>query len=734
MVNIKKLINKGRWDLIEKNLDNVNLDSFIHLATMNNNKKIIDYALKNNLKVLLVPNEDGDTPIHLMARYGLSDLLKRVLEKKSEWINLQNSKFQTPLHILVKNGQVADVKWVIKNISEANYQLKDFKNRTVETVLINKSEKKDDQYYNILDSLLKKTKPSKEELGQRVIDATKISKDFLVRLYLEHGADPNVHDNDYMTPLQIAIFQGHEQIADLLQKYHADVNRTGPEGDQDPMMLAILRGDEDLVNSLFEKGYNPNQYNRYLETATHGVLSKTEFSPSTIAKFLYHGDLNFKNIDGITPLHLFLRNHDWRQYEEILKHKKLDIFAVDKEKKTPLDYLKPSQLSSFMDLIAEGYLGQMDQEKLLTPATNESKKSCRVGDLNYKRCLINVKEQIMRTQRSYPVQQDEIELDSKFRLIEEKFSQNGRFNADTLHNMIYTVEMLKRHQEVGIPYQYYFPDKAMTELNRQKLLDLHTEPEHHIVSNLVKIYHDYCYEISPYLIIWNSPTVNYIHPNLEFYLINAVRSPSIRFIFLKITLVASPQSTHANILIIDKKNRIVDRFEPYGTVPYLENEKLDDLLKKRLIPFLEHELHDKVEYLGPKESLGGRSFQVLSNDSSLKVKNLGDPNGYCLAWTYWYLEMRVANPDIHPKKLIKKAIKKIVESYDQTVQGEHRFIYFIRNYSQRLDRMKNGFLNSVGVPKQNIYNIVLPKEQQNKVVKGLTNQLEKAVFPRFESK
>jgi ankyrin repeat protein len=736
MVDIKKLINKNRWDIIEKKLDNLDLSSFIHLATMNNNNKIINYALKHNPRSLEINNDDGETSVHLMAKYGLSDMLKKVVKEQPTFANLQNKKHQTPMSYLAKYGYVDTLLQIIDKSKNIDSLTINDSGNTLFDILTKRSKNKTDQYYEAAKKLLKTAKQDPRINGTKspLIKAVKDGKFHMVDLMLKNNLNPNIHDDAFITPSQIAIFSGNNDIADILYKYGASFNNNGPEGDQDPMLLAIMNDDEELVNKLLERGYDPNQHNRYLETSTHGVLSKNNFKPTTIAKFLYYGDLNFQNVDGLTPLHLFLQTHDWKLYEEILKKKKLDIFAMDKDHKTPPDYLKPQQLTPFLNLVAEGYIGQIQQgNKQKRDDMIANKNSCRIDELNYQRCITNIKDQMMKTKRSYPEAEDEIQLEGKFRLIEERFTQNGRFNADTIHNIIYTVEMLKRHPELGIPCQYYFPDKAMTELNKQKQLDLYREPSHKIISNLVRIYHDYSFELTPYLIVWAGPTAFHIHSNLDFYLLKLLINPGIKFIFMKITFIVTSHGTHAGILIIDKVNKIIDRFEPYGVVPYLENNKLDVLLKDRIVPIVKKITGDSYEYLSPSDYMKGGAFQVISNDTDIQVRNLGDPNGYCLAWTYWYLEMRIANPEIHPKKLVKKSIKKIIESY-QNISGDMRFIYFIRNYSQRLDRMKNLFLKTVDVPEQYMYNMVLPDADQDKVVKGLAHHLEKFVISRFESK
>ena len=128
----------------------------------------------------------------------------------------------------------------------------------------------------------------------------------------------------------------------------------------------------------------------------------------------------------------------------------------------------------------------------------------------------------------------------------------------------------------------------------------------------------------------------------------------------------------ANILIVDKVQGTVERFEPYRTTNYVENEKFDELLEDRLVPILEKELKKKIKYYSPKDLMGGVSFQILSNDSDPTVKKMGDPVGYCLAWTYWYLEMRIANPDMSPPKLIKTSMNKIIKG--NTTKGKFVFI------------------------------------------------------------
>lgn len=42
---------------------------------------------------------------------------------------------------------------------------------------------------------------------------------------LEHGADPNIRDNNGNSALHYAVYNGHEEMASLLLQYNADIEQ-----------------------------------------------------------------------------------------------------------------------------------------------------------------------------------------------------------------------------------------------------------------------------------------------------------------------------------------------------------------------------------------------------------------------------------------------------------------------------------------------------------------------------
>ena len=145
---------------------------------------------------------------------------------------------------------------------------------------------------------------------------------------------------------------------------------------------------------------------------------------------------------------------------------------------------------------------------------------------------------------------------------------------------------------------------------------------------------------------------------------------------------------HANMFIMDFQKKEFDRFEPYGFTT--EDTKLDTALRKYF-----KNLDSKIKYFKPTSN---EDFQDVEEDQiSMKVKTAraisDDPGGYCAAWSIWYAEMRVMNPDITRDaltKLLKKKFKNIENSYRT----------FIRNYANFLHMERKKTLRKKGLGSQ----------------------------------
>ncbi|XP_007182992.1 serine/threonine-protein kinase TNNI3K isoform X5 [Balaenoptera acutorostrata] len=138
---------------------------------------------------------------------------------------------------------------------------------------------------------------------------------------LQHGANINVQDAVFFTPLHIAAYYGHEQVTRLLLKFGADVNVSGEVGDR-PLHLASAKGFFNIAKLLVEEG-NKADVNAQ-DNEDHVPLHFcSRFGHHDIVKYLLQSNLEVQphvvNIYGDTPLHLACYNGKFEVAKEIIQ-------------------------------------------------------------------------------------------------------------------------------------------------------------------------------------------------------------------------------------------------------------------------------------------------------------------------------------------------------------------------------------------------------------------------------
>lgn len=133
-------------------------------------------------------------------------------------------------------------------------------------------------------------------------------------------------------------------------------------------------------------------------------------------------------------------------------------------------------------------------------------------------------------------------------------------------------------------------------------------------------------------------------------------------------------SGHANILVIDKEKKIVERYDPQGQYrkTYLY-DKLDSVLEEKLQEILPFDF----TYITNMDSCvrGLQYLQVKQKDTPGYVTT---PHGMCNAWSLFYLDLRVTYPNLTPMELQGLARLKLEE-------GD--MARFIKNYAAYLQKL-----------------------------------------------
>lgn len=142
-------------------------------------------------------------------------------------------------------------------------------------------------------------------------------------------------------------------------------------------------------------------------------------------------------------------------------------------------------------------------------------------------------------------------------------------------------------------------------------------------------------------------------------------------IFIDGVLSETEGGAHANILFIDKDAHIIERYDPNVDMKKYEGAELNT----RLIWHLYSKI---VEF--PFSFRSGTMLCPIGLQRS-QVKQMHafgmDEEGYCLAWSIFYLDVRMTYPNLDPKELEKLALSKL-KNGDMTE--------FIQRYAEYFER------------------------------------------------
>ena len=179
-----------------------------------------------------------------------------------------------------------------------------------------------------------------------------------------------------------------------------------------------------------------------------------------------------------------------------------------------------------------------------------------------------------------------------------------------------------------------------------------------------------------------------------------------RFTYHVLVISFSNGISHANILVIDKNRKVIEHFEP----DFKLGGDYNDIMYTK-IKLLYKKYFKKFRYIAPDELMGNHLLQhYADNDDIYKIYN--EIDGYCLLWVYWYLYMRLLNPDI------RDLIGEISQNF-----GELSYQKNIRGFSYKITKNISKIINSEGISTKEYDEAYLSKNQFKNIAKKIINYI-----------
>ena len=649
MYNNIPIINK----LLEINckIDFIDTDgySILYLPIKYNYNEIID-LLFNNDNVIGIPLYDivdkyGSLPLHYAIQFENIYAFNLILSQ-SLYLNKLDNKGFSPLHLAVKKKNYKMIQTLVKN-DNVNINIT---NNIGETSLHLACNYEDIEIIKIL-----------------LYDGSKNS----------FKIDLNIKDDEFqITPLMYVVTLNNKEIVNLLLKFGANTEIQDALGNT-ALHSAINEDNVEIANLLIVKTNNFNLLDINGMTALHLLIyinnDINKIQKYNIDQMINNTNLNIQDMNGNTIWHLFANNGLWYPFKNFLKYKKNNIFIKNFNNITPFNLLKDTKnFQDVIDIIVESYYNLLliKKHEYVTNWEND----CAKKILDVPICKKYIYDNIIKHNISVPMKK------SSYCDIEISEGQKTLFTTFT-----------------GVPIDILF-GTHLIHINNKNLTSTLKNNNLIINDDLQKYYTNMGIiknnvDFLNFEIIWLYQNIFY--PNGFKEMLEQFKTQSFRFFVIPLGIEIDI-GAHANIIIIDKQYKTVERFEPNGSdVPPNFNYNanlLDNILQMYFRSFF-----PTFIYLKPSDFLPKIGFQSLENVDYYKTKKLGDPGGFCAVWCLWYANNRIKYYDIKPKKLVMLLINKI--KYNNL-----SFKNIIRNFSKEITDHRDSILMQFNLDINNYLN------------------------------
>jgi hypothetical protein len=221
----------------------------------------------------------------------------------------------------------------------------------------------------------------------------------------------------------------------------------------------------------------------------------------------------------------------------------------------------------------------------------------------------------------------------------------------------------------------------------------------------------YSHFISDYYITIDFINFTYVIPNhIIDKLYECKTNRTIRFYVLPIMLKFNEKDSHANVLIVDNKTKTIEMYEPHGS-KFLSKDIFYDLeyhIKGLISHILSRRTHFIFKNVHYKCPIGFQTKQAKFDKAT----------GHCVAWTLFFIHVRLYNLDLNTTQIIDIFDKFEPEKLDTYIR---QYMTLIEKETKNIKKFyKDSYIKLKLTPKEEEYVKKLIKQK----VKEYFNNLD----------
>lgn len=680
------LIKSNNTDIIAKyindntdedfNIKDTNGIYFIYYVLTKNDTSLLKILLKANIRID-VYDPDGKSILHNPIKFGYDEIVDILLEynKKAIGIPIQtmyDDNGYIPLHyaIIYQNTKCFNK---LLDISDCSIVNKLGNNALMLSILY--------RSFDFMKSIYNKTKnlSIQNKSGESSLHiACKTSQTDIVKFLLSKKIDTNIQEYEMKAAaLHYVCSIGNENIVGMLIDNDADVNIQDFDGNT-PLHYSVMYDKIKITELLIthpktKSRINLNLYNINLSLPLHIAFSNGGNNLQTYINLLLpNTNINFQNKLGNTCLHEICGRNIWIKNANILEHKKNDMLIRNNKNMRPIDYVNEKDKVTLIDKIALSYMNALLNNKKMWDDT--WKKDCH-NDLAkcYKDSRKKIENLINEDKyncddRTYP--SNHISKKCIGVGVDERISFNTLVGSvlDIWSGCLYVLE---KHPNV------------LVVLNNLDVNDTTKMTFYRKYGIPGSSSHEMLFENT--FVTWYKHSIDFSSHGRQLFvnLLNDVKQNNKKnaLIVLCVTIIDVSGFRHANVLIYDHDKKELERFDPFGSGTY---KMLDETLEKYFADII-----PDVKYISPDVYMTSVGLQKI-DVSETQNEYIGDPGGYCVAWSNWYVDMRASYPELERDKLIRCIIQ-------QVSLKQIKFRSIIRNYSRNITVIRDDVLNKANI-------------------------------------